>query len=405
MPPGGARGPLPGPAMKLIERYFFRKMLGALVVTFLALSLTIWLTQALDAFDLVSDRGQSIITFFKVTGLIFPALITVIVPVAMMVATIYTLNQLNSESELVSVSASGGSSIVLLKPALVLGLIAMVGVGACTIFVTPITQLEGRKLNMEINANVVTSVIREGQFLQMAPKMTIQVRERAPNGVMSGIFVFDERDPQISTAYLARNGAVLTNGLGRFLVMQDGVIQRQATDTGQITAIEFQAYGLDLATLAGRDDLPYLQIGERSTASLFDPDPSDPIFQNSPNRLRAELHDRLTSPLYVLVFALVPIVALGQPRTARQGYGLPTLVAVSLATDIRGLGFVLVTLVRETPGVIPLLYILPLASIAVCVLLIVRNIRFNAPNWVLAYIDWLKRIGSRIAGRAAPAQA
>ncbi len=387
--------------MKLIERYFFRKMLGALVVTFLALSLTIWLTQALDAFDLVSDRGQSLVTFLKVTGLIFPALITIIVPVATMIATIYTLNQLNTESELVSVSASGGSSVVLLKPALVLGVAAMLGVGLCTIFVTPITQLEGRKLNMEINANVVTSVIREGQFLQMAPRMTMQVREREPNGVMAGIFVFDERDPAMSTAYLARAGAVLDNTLGKFLVMQDGVIQRQASSTGAITAIEFEAYALDLATLAGPEDLPYLQIGERSTASLFNPDSNDPIFQNSPNRLRAELHDRLTSPLYVLVFALVPIVALGQPRTARQGYGLPTVVAVSLATDIRAIGFVLVTLVRETPALIPLLYILPLASIAICILLIRRNMRFTAPNWVLASGDWLTRAALWLARRPA----
>ena len=89
--------------------------------------------QALDAFDLVSDRGQSLPTFLKVTGLIFPALVTVIVPVAVLIAVVYTLNQLNTDSELVSVSASGGSWRILLKPVLLLAFLATVVGAICSL--------------------------------------------------------------------------------------------------------------------------------------------------------------------------------------------------------------------------------------------------------------------------------
>lgn len=376
--------------MKLIERYFFRKMLGALIVTFLALSVTIWLTQALDAFDLVSDRGQSLPTFLKVTGLIFPALVTIIVPVAVLIAVVYTLNQLNTDSELVSVSASGGSWQILLKPVLLLAFLATLAVGFCTLYLTPMAQLAGRQLNVEINANVVTSVIREGQFLEMAPDMTIQVRERGPNGLMEGLFVFDERDEDVSTAYIARTGAVLNNDVGHYLMMREGVIHRQARDTGLITSIEFESYVLDLATLAGPASIAYLQLGERSTWALMHPDPNDPIYQETPNRLLAELHDRITGPLYVLVFALVPLAALGQPRTARQGFGLPTFIAVSIASDVRGLGFVLVGLVRDIPALVPLLYLIPILTIAAALFVITRNIRFTAPQWLLAWGDAIR---------------
>ncbi len=377
--------------MKLIERYVFRKLLFALLLSFLGLSLTIWLTQILQRFNLVSNRGQSVFTFLELSGLIFPSLVTVIAPVSVLAAMIYVLNTMNTDSELVSIGASGGSSSLLLRPTIAIGILIALVVGLSAVFVTPNTQLASRKLLMRVNAEVVTSVLREGQFLTVAPKLTIQVRHRQANGLLEGIFVFDDRDPDQSIAYLSKTGLVIDNDLGRFLALADGVIQRQERATGNITAIEFQSYVFDLATLQSQQDLPYLQVGERSTWSLMNPESNDPIFQRSPNMLKSELHDRLTAPLYVLVFALLPLAILGQPRTARQGFGLPTVMAVSLAVDLRGIGFVLNGVVRDVPAIVPVLYIVPILAIIGCLVVIALSIRFTAPHWVLAAGDFFKR--------------
>src|SRR5690554_530463 len=102
--------------MKLIERYIFRRTLAGLLVTLSALSATVWLSQALRQFDLVTARGQTLLTFFNVAVLIFPTLVMIIGPVAVLIAVIYTLNGLNSDSELPIISASGGSWAVVLRP-------------------------------------------------------------------------------------------------------------------------------------------------------------------------------------------------------------------------------------------------------------------------------------------------
>ena len=70
----------------------------------------IWLTQAMKDFDLMTTKGQSLIVFFHVTGLVIPSLVMVISPIALFIATLFSLNRLNGDSELVVTAAAGMSS-------------------------------------------------------------------------------------------------------------------------------------------------------------------------------------------------------------------------------------------------------------------------------------------------------
>jgi lipopolysaccharide export system permease protein len=93
--------------MKLIELYVLKKMARAFLLILVALASTVWLTQALREFDLVSAMGQTIVTFLQITLLLLPALTTVVSPVALLIGVIYTFRMLNDGSELVVINASG----------------------------------------------------------------------------------------------------------------------------------------------------------------------------------------------------------------------------------------------------------------------------------------------------------
>jgi len=56
--------------------------------------------------------------------------------------------------------------------------------------------------------------------------------------------------------------------------------------------------------------------------------------------MRAELHDRLTAPLYPLVIAVLTFAYLGAPRTTRQSRTLSIVGAIAAVVVLRGLGFV-----------------------------------------------------------------
>src|SRR5579871_2717452 len=113
--------------MTRIERYIFRTAGVAFLTGLIALTGVIWITQALRQIDLLTSKGQTILVFLMMTALALPSLVAIIAPVALFAGTIYTLNKLNGDSELVVMSAAGISPARLLRPLAILsGLIFLV---------------------------------------------------------------------------------------------------------------------------------------------------------------------------------------------------------------------------------------------------------------------------------------
>ena len=102
--------------MTLIERYIFKTAASAFLAALGVLTAVIWLTQAMKDFDLMTTKGQSLIVFFHITSLIIPSLIMVIAPIALFIATLFSLNKLNGDSELVVSAAAGLSPFQLFRP-------------------------------------------------------------------------------------------------------------------------------------------------------------------------------------------------------------------------------------------------------------------------------------------------
>ncbi|WP_319529124.1 LptF/LptG family permease [uncultured Cohaesibacter sp.] len=109
-----------------MKRYIFTRALTAFLMTVTALTAIVWLTQALRDLDLVTAKGQTMLIFFSMTSLVLPTLIMVIAPFAVMIAVAHTLNSLNADSELVVINASSAPPWVVVKPIIVLGLVATI---------------------------------------------------------------------------------------------------------------------------------------------------------------------------------------------------------------------------------------------------------------------------------------
>jgi len=92
--------------MGRIDRYIFRTSFGAFALILISLTAVIWITQALRDIDLITGQGQTVLVFVGLTGMIIPLLMLVIAPVALLIAIAYTLNKLNTDSEIVVLNAA-----------------------------------------------------------------------------------------------------------------------------------------------------------------------------------------------------------------------------------------------------------------------------------------------------------
>src|SRR5947209_6056186 len=111
--------------MTIIDRYIFKTATIAFLATLLSLTGVIWITQALREVDLLTGKGQSLLVFLMVTSLSIPALVTIIAPVALFIATLYALNKLNGDSELIVMSAAGMAPGKLARPFFALTVLVM----------------------------------------------------------------------------------------------------------------------------------------------------------------------------------------------------------------------------------------------------------------------------------------
>lgn len=387
--------------MKLIERYIFLKIVSATALTFVALGAMVWLSQALRQFDLVTANGQAIGTFLLISSLLVPVLVTVVFPVSLLIAVIYTFNSMNTDSELVVINASGATLRTLFMPVLSAGVCATLIVATMTLYFAPLSYRTWQNMMTSVRGNIVGQFMREGTFVTLAPKLTFHVRERAPDGSMRGIFVSDDREEDRSSTYLAEAGALLDNPLGLFLVMSNGTIQQRVKNDGSISMIEFSSYAFDLSTFASGGATPALQPNQQPTTYLLNPDPNDPTYREFPEKFRAELHDRLTSPLYCLLFAIVPLLFLGQAQTTRQSRAPSIAAAVVMMVAIRAIPIFLP--VETSTLAVYALYVVPIGLTVLISALFLSGVQFRAPDGLVAFGETLFARASGLVGRRAAA--
>ncbi len=386
--------------MSLIERYIFRIASFAFLTGLVALTAIIWLTQALRELNLVTGKGQTLLVFFKVTFYGLPALVMVIAPIALFVAVLYTLNRLNGDSELIVMNAAGIPPRNILKPLAMLTLIVSMTVGVMTLFAMPESFRSLRTLITKIRADVVTRIVQEGKFITLDQGIVFHYRERLPGGAMGGVMIHDSRDPKTSATYLAARGVVTEVEGSTYLLLGQGSMQRQQQGGRESAIIAFERYVFDLDQFEQGGGVIQYKPRERRTWELLTLDRNDPFVRSIYGRFRAELHDRLTNPLYPLATLAIAFAALGNARTTRQGRGTAIVGAVAALILMRIAGFAAASLAVRSQAGVWLMYLVPLSAMILGTAYAYRSFRpVKRHEWGLA-----ARLGSWL-GRRLPLRA
>lgn len=384
--------------MGRLDRYIFSTAAVAFVGVTLVLAGMIWATQALRQLDLVTSQGQTIVAFVAITSLTMPTLILVIAPAALFIATAYTLLKLNGDSEIVVMSAAGMSHWRMLRSLILLALLVSLFCSALAIDIVPASLRAFRDQVSRVRADVVSFVAQPGRFVNLAPGLVFHVRDRAKNGVMSGVFINDAREKEIST-YVADRGQIVETENGIFLVLEQGSIHRRvpgAASNGSV--VEFQRYAFDLSALTpGAQSGADIRPNERSFAYVANPPKDDPYMFMQPGRFREEFHKRLSSGLYPFAFFAVAAAALARPRTTRQSRGLALTAIVPIMTGLQIGNFAIAGQLRTAAWAVPMTYLLPLATIVLSAMVLQGWITLSMPTALSRMLDALSRRAARLS--------
>jgi lipopolysaccharide export system permease protein len=371
--------------MKVVERYILRRTLEVFAAALFWTLAIVWTTQVLARIDLVTDSGQSALTFFEVATLILPSIIPIVIPFALIIAIAQTLSVMNADSELVVVAAAGSSRSTVIRPIIILALAASVVSFAVDNGVDPYARERGRQLVAAARADLLSLVIQEGTFRKIDEGLFVQVGERLPDGQLGSIFVADSREEGIDLVYYAKKGSVVESDDKSLLVMADGVVHRKAPG-GEVSIIRFTSYAFDLSAFSTSDGKITMFPKDRTIGYLLNPDLNDHVFQQKPQSFRAELHRRFSEWTYPLVFALIALAVAGDARSHREARINPLITAVTIALFFRWLGFFATNQAQSSAVFTPFVYAVPIIASAVSIWFIRSNRTMELP------ISWAERV-------------
>jgi lipopolysaccharide export system permease protein len=365
--------------VRRLQKYILRQLAGPFVFFLLSLTGVIWLTQSLRFVDLIINKGLSASYFGQLTLLILPSVLTIILPIALFAAVLYVYNNLDGDSEIVVMRASGLGNLALARPASVLALATTLMGYFLSLYMMPTGQRAFKDMKTSLRTNLSYVLLQEGTFNTIGDSLTVYIRARQSGGEMLGILVHDSREKQRPVTMIAEKGAMVRTAAGPRFIMVNGNRQQIDHGAGQLSLLQFDRYALDLSQFVQRDDDRWLEPGERYLHELFWPGSGADDLANAA-RMRAEGHDRLASPLYSLAFALIALAAVLSGEFNRRGRRWRIVMAVGCIALLRAAGLGLVGLSAKIPALIPLLYLNIILVMAICLYALLQGRIWRRPR-------------------------
>jgi lipopolysaccharide export system permease protein len=337
--------------MDIIGRYIFRQTATSLVMILVTLTVIVWMTTALRQISLVTDQGQSFLIFATITLLAMPNLIAIVAPVALLVSALHTLNRLSGDSELIVLSASGSTSWRVMRPFLLLACLVSAFVVVSNVYLAPQSMRVLRDYAIKVRTDLIAQVLQPGKFSSPESGLTVHIAERTESGDLQGLMIHDERDPSQIMTYLAEEGQIMKRDDDKaLLIMRNGHIQRQDGNSKSVQIVVFDSYIFDLSQFGPKEGPRDFKPRERFLSELLNPDPEDVYYQRQAGKFRSELHDRLSNPLYPILFVLIVGVHLAYPRTTRDSRIQSLFGAFAAAAGLRILGLARVNMATKGPA-------------------------------------------------------
>ncbi len=351
--------------MNTVSAYIFRQALGPLLAILGALAAIAILTQGLNQLDIIITNRRAGWAFAYVTLLALPQLISLILPMAVFIATVYALNRMQGESEIAVLYGAGVSRRRIARPILQLAVLAALAHLAINAVVQPWSFTERRETLYALSTDVASSLIEEGSFTFPADGITLYARQRGGAGELRDLLINDARQ-DLPITYTARAGAIVTIDGAPAIVLRDGQIQRQ-TEEGTVDVLDFDRYVLQTGAEAIEEpEYFFLKASDRTLYELFFPDTTSHYDQRNVDQFLAEAHGRLAAPLLNIALAMIALVGVLVGEFSRRGYGRRIMFAAIWALVIRLAALGVQAAAADDPNLNALQYALPIITIIVC---------------------------------------
>ena len=306
---------------KLLYQKFLKDTLKFFIIICFSIGLIVWVVQAVNYLDFVTEDGHGLYVYFSYSILSFPKIIHRILPFVFFISLFYQIAQYELKNELLIFWTNGISKIQFINVVIIYSILITLFQIFLGAYVSPTSQNEARSFIRDSNIDFFPSLIKEGKFIDTVSDLTIFIESKDKIGNYKNIFLNESygKNKKISQSksqmIYAKNGILVNEGKNRYFELTDGKMINK--DNGKITNFAFKKINFNLNKFDSKST-SFPKIQELTSNLLIQCMYFD--FKNEKNKLvsrllncdnasiknvQQEIFKRFYKPIYFPLLALI----------------------------------------------------------------------------------------------------
>ena len=230
---------------KLIFKKFAKDVFQFFLLVSISISLIVWVIQAVNFLDIVTEDGHGFKVYFLYTLLSLPKIFSKILPFIYFISLFYIILKYENENELIIFWTIGIKKIEFVNVLLKFSIFYLILQLLFTTYIVPTTLDKARSYIRGSNVDLFSSIIQEKKFIDVVKDLTIFVEEKNINGDLKNIFLKEKIGENEYQTIIAKEGKIKKYDIKTTLLLFDGKIINN--NNKKINSFEFSKTEINLS--------------------------------------------------------------------------------------------------------------------------------------------------------------
>ena len=299
---------------KLIFRNIFKDITAFFIITSLSLTLIVWVIQAVNYLDFVSEDGHSFKVYFMYSLLSLPKIFSKLILFVFFISVFFTISKYEENNEILIFWNYGIKKSEFINKIIKFSFIYFLISIIFSFLIVPKTQDMARSYIRSSSIEYFPSLIKTQHFNDTVSNLTIFVEDKTADGLIKNIFIKENFNNNRSKIISAREGILAKRNDSFYLILFDGKIIN--IDIRNTNIIQFEKTEFNLSKFSTKTTV-FPKIQETNSIKLIEclssfinnkEGFSERLFvcdESSVNAVLQEMYKRLIIPLYIIVVGFV----------------------------------------------------------------------------------------------------
>ncbi|MDR0485049.1 MAG: LptF/LptG family permease [Alphaproteobacteria bacterium] len=231
--------------MNNIYRYLTKKILVSSSIILFAIILLLFLLQSLRFLDWVTNRGFSIFTVLYISYLTFAGILLDVIPFALLIAIIFTWNNIINNQELTIIQATGTTPLRTYSSVISAGIIFSIITFILAFSLVPNSYYKYQQLRSNFSENYNIKIFEAEKFVKVNENTNFYIKNISGNKLTS-IFIYSYNPSNNKENFIYAEEGYVDFDDGKITMLLNTVNIQEVSHDNTISFLQLDRYIFDI---------------------------------------------------------------------------------------------------------------------------------------------------------------